>query len=401
MPLRPHQIAGKNAERTKAHNRRVVLGHIQHSEGAGRAEIAKASGLSTQTVSNLMAELEAEGLVVPAGRRPAARGQPPVVYAFNPAGAAALGFEVRPDALAMILTDLGGTTLATRQVPLSSNEPAAVLSRMSELADEARAEAGQPRLLGAGVVIPGPFGVEGLSAAGATVLPGWDPTEIPALAETALGMPVLLEKDATAAALAEGMCGAAQGLNSFAFLYFGKGLGLGVITQGHPLRGAYGNAGELGHVVIHPGGLPCDCGNHGCLEQYASRLSVQRHLVTRGLLGPEARGTDALLAELLASADASLSAWVDTAAEALSRSIGLIENLFDPQTVILGGALPDILLDDLIGRLNLPPGSVARREGRSLPRVLRGTSGRLTAALGGAALVIHDTVTPRLDAHSA
>ncbi|MDZ4134341.1 MAG: winged helix-turn-helix transcriptional regulator, partial [Paracoccaceae bacterium] len=91
------QIAGTNAERTKAHNRRVVLGHLQGRAGAGRAEIAKASGLTTQTVSNLIAELETEGLVLAAGRRRAARGQPPVVYAFNPKGAAVLGFEVRPD----------------------------------------------------------------------------------------------------------------------------------------------------------------------------------------------------------------------------------------------------------------------------------------------------------------
>jgi predicted NBD/HSP70 family sugar kinase len=400
MPLPPAQIAGKNAERTKAHNRRVVLGHLQSGEGAGRAEIAKASGLSTQTVSNLMAELECEGLVHMTGRRRAARGQPPVVYAFNPAGAAALGFEVRPDALVMVLTDLGGRILATGQERLSDTAPKIVLARMAELAEQARIEAANPRLLGAGLVIPGPFGVEGLSAAGATFLPGWDAACAASMAEAALGMPVLLDKDATAAAVAEGMCGAAQGLRNYAFLYFGSGLGLGVVTQGHPLRGAFGNAGEVGHIVIHPGGLPCDCGNLGCLEQYVSRFSLQRHLIARGLLPANARGTDALLSQLLAVGDAGLAEWVDTAAEALSRAIGLLENLFDPQTVVLGGALPDALLDTLIARLALPPGSVARRVGRSHPRVMRGTSGRLTAALGGAALVIHDTVTPRLDAHS-
>ena len=382
------------------HNRRVVLGYLQGGAGAGRAEIARASGLSTQTVSNLMAGLEAEGLVRTTGRRKASRGQPPVVYAFNPAGAAALGFEVRPDALAMVLTDLGGRILATRQERLDDPSPDAVLPMMATLADGAIAETGMPRVLGAGLVIPGPFGVEGLSAAGPTVLPGWDARQVPGRAEQVLGLPVLLDKDATAAAVAEGMCGAAQGLQNYAFLYFGTGLGLGMVCQGQPLRGAFGNAGEVGHIIVHPGGLPCDCGNNGCLEQYASRLSVQRHLTGRGLLPAGARGTDALLLRLLSQQDAGLAAWADTAAEALSRGIGLLENLFDPQTVVLGGALPDALLEDLIVRLALPPGSVARRAGRSHPRVLRGASGRLTAALGAAALVIHDTVIPRLDAHS-
>lgn len=398
MPIPPRQIAGKNAEKTKAHNRRVVLGYLQGRD-AGRAEIAKASGLSTQTVSNLVAELEAEGLVEALGRRAAARGQPPLVYRFHARGAAVLGFEVRPDTLSMVLTDLGGTALMTHQDRLSDTAPAQVLAQMAQMAAEARALPDCPRILGAGLVIPGPFGVEGLSAAGATTLPDWDAATIPGLAETALGLPVYLDKDATAAALAEGMFGAAQGLSSFAFLYFGSGLGLGVITQGHPLRGAFGNAGELGHVVLHPGGLPCDCGNLGCLEQYVSRLSVQRHLIDAGLLPAGAMGTDATIARLLAEAHPALDAWTNSAAEALSRAIGMLENLFDPQSILLGGALPDGLLDRLIARLSLPPGSVARRADRSHPRVLRGTSGRLTAALGAAALVIHDTVTPRLDAH--
>jgi predicted NBD/HSP70 family sugar kinase len=396
LPRSPHQIAGRNAEKTKAHNRRVVLGHLQ-TRDAGLAEIARACGLSTQTVSNLMAELEGEGLVQPLGRRAAARGQPPLVYAFNAGGAAALGFEVRPDMLTMVLADIGGTALLTRRQRLARTDPGHVLALMAEFARDA---APAPRLLGAGLVIPGPFGVEGLSAAGATALPGWDPGLIPAMAESALKMPVHLDKDATAAALAEGMGGAAQGLSTYAFLYFGSGLGLGIIADGQPLRGGFGNAGELGHVIIHPGGLPCDCGNRGCLEQYASRLSVQRHLVAHGLLAADTRGTDATIAALLAARNPVLTQWVATASEALSRAIGMLENLFDPQATILGGALPNPLIDALIAGLSLPPGSVSRHTGRTTPRVARGSAGRLSAAMGAAALVIHDTVTPRLDAHT-
>lgn len=395
MSFHPHQIAGKNAEKTKVHNRRVVLGYLR-GRPAGRAEIAKASGLSTQTVSNLMAELAAEGLVVPTGRRRAARGQPPVVYAFNPSGAAALGFEVRPDTLTMVLTDLGGTALLTRQIPLARSDPAHVLAQMAVLAQLAAAHT--LPILGAGLVIPGPFGVDGLSGIGPTALPGWDPIQIPAQAESALGLPVYFDKDATAAALAEGMGGAAFGLSSYAFIYFGTGLGLGIVAQGQPMRGAFGNAGEVGHIIIHPHGIACDCGNAGCLEQYVSRMSVKRHLISAGLLPPDGAGLDEVLTSLLAIRNPSLLAWVSTATEALSRAIGLLENLFDPQCTVLGGALPDALIDLLIAGLALPPGSVARNSGTRSPRVLRGTSGTLTAALGAASLVIHEAVTPRLDA---
>lgn len=401
MPPRQIQIAGTNAERTKAHNRRVVLGYVQLSDGAGRAEIARSSGLSTQTVSNLIAELEHERLVVPAGRRRSARGQPPVLYTFNPSGAAALGFEVRPDALIAVLTDLAGTVLWQAQKPLPASDPETVFALMADLAAQARAQCDVP-VLGAGLVLPGPFGVEGLSAAGATVLTGWQGfDDAAAQAAQTLQLPVIVEKDATAAAIGEAMLGAAQGLDTFCYVYFGAGLGLGVITQGQPMRGAFGNAGEIGHVIVVPDGLSCDCGNAGCLEQYASRMALRRHLATRGLLSPDTPPgggqTDAVAARLLAVKDGPLDAWLNEATRLMAPVIGTLENLFDPEAVVLGGALPDRLLDDLIARLDLPRGSVARRQGRDRPRVLRGASGRMTGALGGAALVIHDTVTPRLD----
>lgn len=401
MPNRTLQIAGANAERTKVHNRRVVLGYLQMSNGAGRAEIARSSGLSTQTVSNLIAELEQDKLVIAAGRRRSARGQPPVLYTFNPAGGAALGFEVRPDALLVALTDLAGTLLWQIQRPLAASDPQSVFALMAELKSEALAQSAVP-VLGAGLVLPGPFGVEGLSAAGATVLKGWDGLDAAsALATEALDLPVIVEKDATAAAIGEAMRGAAQGLDTFCYLYFGSGLGLGVIAQGQPMRGAFGNAGEVGHVIVVPGGLPCECGNLGCLEQYASRMALRRHLAARRLLAPDMPPglgqTDAVASRLLAEGDTDLDLWLNQATHLLAPVIGTLENLFDPEAVILGGALPDGLLKNLTARLDLPRGSVARRTRRDRPRVLCGVSGRMTGALGGAALVIHDTVTPRLD----
>lgn len=401
----PTQIAGTNAERTRAHNRRVVLGYIQVHSGAGRAEIARACGLSTQAVSNLIADLEGEGLVVATGRRRAARGQPPRLYAFNPAGANALGFEVRPDALVAVLADLAGSVLWQRQEPLAASDPETVLQAMADLAQAARARSRAP-LLGAGLVLPGPFGVEGLGAAGATMLSGWgDPAEVAMRATAALDLPVLIEKDATAAAIGEARLGAAQGLEHLCYLYFGAGLGLGMISRGQPLRGAFGNAGEVGHIVVVPGGQPCDCGNAGCLEQYVSRVALRRYLAARGalspLIPPGGGQTDDVALRLLAEGDAGLLDWLAQAARLLSPVIGTLENLFDPQTIVLGGALPDAILEALIARLELPAGSVARRAGRSRPRVLRGALGRMTGALGGAALVLHDTVTPRLDEAAA
>jgi predicted NBD/HSP70 family sugar kinase len=190
--------------------------------------------------------------------------------------------------------------------------------------------------------------------------------------------------------MAERISGAARGLESYAFLYFGAGLGLGVVHQGRLIAGAFGNAGEIGHIPVPQAGATV------ALEDAVSRLAAQRHLRAAGIVVES--GED--LARLHATGDPALAGWLDRAAEPLAAAIAIVENLFDPEAVILGGAMPEALLDTLIARLALTDRSVAHRAGRALPRVLRGTSGRMTATYGAAALVIAHAVTPMIAAAS-
>lgn len=88
--------------------------------------------------------------------------------------------------------------------------------------------------------------------------------------------------------------------------------------------------------------------------------------------------------------------WLDRAAAPLSQAVAMIENLFDPQTIIFGGAMPDAVLDHLIGKVAFHPDSVSDRPDRAYPRLMRGGSGRMTATLGGAALVLKQAFTPRM-----
>jgi len=240
-------------------------------------------------------------------------------------------------------------------------------------------------LLGAGVVMPGPFVETGLSGA-ASDLPHWRGVDARALFADALGLEVVIENDANAAAMGERVSGVARQLDGYAFLYFGTGVGLGIVHGGSLYRGAAGNAGEIGHVrVPYAGGTRP-------LEEAAGRLALRRHLADSGLVADTAEDIAALHAER----EPALVAWLDQAIPAVSHAVATIENLLDPGTVILGGALPDALLDEMIERLSLPDASVAMRGDRLVARVLRGTSGRMTAALGGAALVVNRTFTPQL-----
>ena len=378
---------GANPERARSHNKQLVLRAIRHVGTAGRAEIARASGLSTQAVSNIISDLLGEGLLIEQGVRSAGRGLPVQQYAIKPDGGYAFGVEVRPTAVFTALVDLVGTPVLTRRTPLRSAEKSTILETVFAQLDSVLTETqiGKGALMGAGIVMPGPFGDTGLTGTDSE-LPGWntgDPAEI--FANT-LDLPVFVENDANAAAMAERMNGIARGLDDFAYLYFGQGLGLGLVQKGQILQGAFGNAGEIGHIQVLVDGQAV------ALESATSRLSVQAFLAREGL---EVTNMEDLIS-LYSSANRHLLLWLDNAAQALSSALSIIENLFDPQTVILGGAMPDELLDHIIARTALPERSVSNRPDRVHPRLMRGTSGRMTATLGAAALVLHQAFTPTI-----
>jgi predicted NBD/HSP70 family sugar kinase len=378
---------GANPERARSHNKQLVLRAIRHAGAAGRAEIARASGLSTQAVSNIISDLIGEGLLVEQGVRSAGRGLPAQQYAIKPDGGYAFGVEVRPTAVFTALVDLVGTPVLTQRTALNDTGKATILETVSaqlgSFLTETRIRKGA--LMGAGIVMPGPFGDTGLTGT-ESELPGWntgDPAEIFA---NALDLPVFVENDANAAAMAERMNGVARGLDDFAYLYFGQGLGLGLVQNGQILQGAFGNAGEIGHIQVVVDGRTVE------LESATSRLSVQAYLAGQGL---SVTNMDDL-SSLYSCANRHLLAWLDQAAKALSAALSIIENLFDPQTVILGGAMPDLVLDHIIAGTALPERSVSNRPDRVHPRLMRGTSGRMTATLGAAALVLHQAFTPTI-----
>lgn len=394
--LPPSEAAiGTNPERNRTHNRRVVLDAVRLHGPLGRTAIARLAHLSAQAVSNIVSELLEEGLLIECGRLRAGRGLPPVQVAVNPDGGMTVGVEIAADHLVLVLVDLLGRVRAHHAIPLEDTSPSQIAPLLKDEIDRlCKAVPGsRKRLLGVGAVMPGPFEIEGMSSVGPTTLPGWSGLDATSVLSAATGMTTLVENDATAAAVGERLHGVARNLKSFCLLYFGAGLGLGIVSEGRPLRGAFGNAGEIGHVIVTPGGKPCSCGNHGCLERYASLHALKERLNGNGI----ACDGIADLEALHAARNPILLKWIEEAALHLSPVVGMLENLLDPETIVFGGALPDVLLDDLIAALEPLPLSVASRRQRAVPRVMRGATGLLTAALGAAALPLLETVTPRLD----
>jgi len=385
---------GSNPERNRAHNRRVVLEVVRLHGHVGRTEIARHARLTAQAVSNIVDELIADGLLIELGRLRNGRGQPPIQFAVNPDGPLTAGVEVAADHIVTVLLDLSGRVRAEAFAPLDRTDPEHVPQRIAEEIQSLRGRLGvaAPRLLGVGVVMPGPFEIEGMSSVGPATLPGWagiDP--VPLIAE-ATGEAVTLDNDATAAAVGERLYGAGRQIGNFCYLYFGVGLGLGVIQEGRPLRGAFGNAGEIGHVVLAPRNRQATYGPEAALESVASVLALRERLSAAGLSATTIEAMQALYHDH----NPILMDWIAEAADHLAPTVAMLENIFDPEIVIFGGGLPDVILDAVIAALEPLPVSVATRRNRALPRVIRGQTGQLTAALGAAALPLLDTVSPHL-----
>jgi predicted NBD/HSP70 family sugar kinase len=388
-------IAGTNLEQAKSHNRRVVIEAVRVSGALSRAEIARATALSAQTISNIVGELEEAGILKAAAPRRAGRGQPATPLSIDADGAYSIGLQLDHQALIGVVVDLAGRIRARKLLAVDRPGPdralPAMLRAIAALRKSARID--QSRLLGVGVAMPGPFGVEGLTSVGPTALPGWEDYPIAAELTRQAGLPAIVENDATAAAIAERLHGVARDLASFVYLFVGTGLGAGLFLGGHLYKGSAHNAGEIGHMIVEPGGRACVCGNRGCLERYFSLRAAYEQLA---LPDPD-HATPELLAELLARRDPRLERWIASVLPPLRRAVNILESLLDPDAIVLGGFMPLALLQHLVERIEPLPRSVGARRQRSQPRVLIGAAGRDTVALGAAALPIFDEINPQFD----
>src|SRR6185369_6302011 len=186
--------------------------------------------------------------------------------------------------------------------------------------------------------------VSSMSFVGPTVLEGW--TDLSALDELhrITGFQVIYSVDSVAGALGESLFGSARNLNNFFYMHFGVGLGGTLVANRSAYKGAGGNATEIGHVPIVPDGKACYCGNRGCLERYLSLHSLAEALDRTDVKD----GGRELLARMLADQDAALLDWCRQAAGHLRNAVCMIENLLDPETIVIGGSAPKALLEHIV-----------------------------------------------------
>lgn len=341
---------GMNNTHLKNRNRGLVLQLIACEGTLSRVEIARRVGLTKMAVGNMVSDLIAEGYVEEdeSAESTPAVGRNPTLLHISAGAPGAIGVYLSRENLSVILADTTLRIHSQRSVSLKDETDNSLTQKLLTLVSEIRREAEIP-VLGVGISTIGP-----LDTANKTMLRplrffGISNYPISHILENCTGLPVYLDNDMNAAALAERLYGRGRRLENFLYLGLADGVGAGIISGGRLYRDHNGFVGEIGHNSICYDGPLCDCGNRGCLEIYASIPVIQQQLLAAGAPSAEPENFESLTA--LPACDQVFRDTVDKLAVALIN----MANLLDPQGIIIGheGAfLPAVYLQQLESTVN-------------------------------------------------
>ncbi len=327
-------------------NRSIVLDIIRRGGRVSRTDLARRSALTKPTVSAIVEDLIARGIVqeVGYGKTVASGGRRARLLEFNDYSAVYLGIRFGVNTTMVGIADARGEMRATREVATTHGDPAKSLADALAFVDEVVADSGLPRerLQAVGVTVPG---LVNQATGEVTMAPNLDWRSVPlrALVQGALDLPVVVNNVTNAGAIAEGRIGAARGVRSFVWVYVGTGVGAGIMIDGQLFQGHLGYSGEIGHCPVISQGPLCKCGLRGCLEALASGSAIARAAelaVVSGeatLLSTLERRDAAGVAQAARRGDAVALRILAQAGEYLGIGLSFLMNLLNPEMLVLAG----------------------------------------------------------------
>lgn len=319
---------GTTASLRSANQQRVV-DVLRSGDPVTQADLARQTGLAPATVSSIVRDLSAAGLV---STEPGS-GRRGTTVTLAPSAGVVAGVDFGHSHVAVALGDLTGSLIAERRAPLDSGHPSedglrAAAGLLDEIVTAVGIEVGSLRCLGMGLPAPITDGVVRSSA----ILPGWVGVNALDAARERFGLEVHAENDANLGALAEHRQGVARGHANSVFVKVSSGVGAGIVLEGRLFHGSGGTAGEIGHLTLDESGPVCRCGSRGCLEAYTSTGAVQAMMHTQ-LPGA---GVDEIVA---AAREGNVSAVraLEDAGLHLGWALASVVNLLNPGLVVVGG----------------------------------------------------------------
>ncbi|MER5498569.1 MULTISPECIES: ROK family transcriptional regulator [unclassified Streptomyces] len=379
------ETPGSQTSLHRANLERVVRA-VRMAGSLTQAEIARSTGLSAATVSNIVRELKEGGTVevtpTSAGGRRARS-----VSLSGDAGIV-IGVDFGHTHLRVAVGNLAHQVLAEEAEPLDVDASSAQgFGRAEQLVKRLIETTGisQDKVIGVGLGVPGPIDVESGTLGSTSILPGWTGINPSKELASRLGVPVHVDNDANLGALGELVWGSGRGVKDLAYIKVASGVGAGLVIDGRIYRGPGGTAGEIGHITLDESGPVCRCGNRGCLETFAAARYVLPLLMPSH--GPDL--TMERVVQLARGGDPGCRRVIGDVGRHIGSGVANLCNLLNPSRVVLGGSLAEA------GELVLAPirDSVSRYAIPSAARqlsVLPGALGGRAEVLGALALVLSE-----------
>jgi predicted NBD/HSP70 family sugar kinase len=372
--------AGNNHAYSGRYNRRLVFDLLRSNTELSRSELVDLTGLQPQTIANITRDLLERGLLSEEGRSTGGRGAPQKYLRLDALAGCTFGYHLDRDALTGVACDLLAREIARETLPVIWRNPESAIETIVEMGRKLASRTAGVPAWGIGVAMPTSQEADYEEYVGSPGWQEWSQLPMADVIEARCDLPVIVENDATASAIAELHAGTAASLSHYVYIYVGHGLGAGIIVDGLPFQGAFNNAGEIG-LLSWPSELQSANSNGATpfsIEELACALGREQQDI-------EAFG---VLDGLYQERNGILMAWLELNSRRLRLLVSMIENMFDPQTILVGGRLPAALCASLVDRSYPLLPSVSARKQRQRPRLQVAELGPDAPAIGAALLPV-------------
>jgi predicted NBD/HSP70 family sugar kinase len=323
-----------SSETARIINRDIVLELIRTSQPISRAELARRSGLGRSTISQIVEQLIGENWVREGAMGSLPRGRRPTMVGLN-GDLVAIAVDIHPRQASVALVDLNGKLLSRWPVPITS-DPEASMRLIIECMQRIRPSGPLKSTEGIGISLPGRVNPTTQRLIFAPNLK-WPEFDIKKMVETRMGLPVMLENDATACLMAERTFARMEGVRDAVLVAVAEGVGTCVLANGQLFSGHNGMAGEFGHISIDPNGPRCGCGKNGCWEVFSSSRAALRYYRELRPKGPVVTFPELL--NRAEEGDSAAAQALTMQAKWIGRGLRMIIASVSPSTILIAGDL--------------------------------------------------------------
>lgn len=325
-------------------NRSRII-QLLHREGVcSRAHIARKLHLTPAAITKITAQLIEMGAISETGNLDGIKKRRSIGLRLNESQYHVIGIKFARSLIQIGVFDLGGNLKSLQSLPPVDNDAIPqtledIKTRVTALLDQ------DSSIMAVGIAVPGPYLREEGRIAVVTSMLGWQNVNFHDEFNHAFRVPVFIEQDARAGALAQCLFSSEADSPNLAYYLIGEGVGLGLMDHGNLVNGSLGAATEIGHISIDIHGVPCECGNVGCLEQYCSAVTLHRKAIDLHLLDQNQVMTHAEACRTVFSQAAEGNSDAQALVDEISRYVGYgcitIINAYNPKQIVLGDIIAE------------------------------------------------------------